>query len=150
MAKQYLLLFLLLGVLSSCFLLRKEFQASRFAYENNGRQVSVPLLVPRGFQRQERVDTAGVALQTFYYAGGAVLYVAHLKDTSYQLQAIDARLHQPRVDFLGARVFKGMDKNELFYREVQQGNLRVGYRLVPKATELVFDSATNYVAMQLR
>lgn len=150
MKKNYALYLLLLFLLSACFFRRNDFKPSQFTYSANGQDYAVPLMVPKGFQRQERVDTAGIALQTFYYPGGQVFYVAHLRDTTFQLQAIDERLHQPRVHFLGGRVFKGIDKNELFYREIQQGNLRIGYRLVPKGAELLFDSVTNYAAMQIR
>lgn len=149
MIRIYPLFLVFLFILPACFL-RKDFRASQFTFDANGQSQTVPLIVPRGFTKQERTDTAGIALQTFYYPGGPVFYVAHLKDTSFQLQTIDERLHQPRVHFLGGRVFKGMDKDELFYREIQQGNLRFGYRLVPKAVELHFDSATNFAAMQMR
>jgi hypothetical protein len=149
MVKRYVPLLLLLFLLSACFL-RKDFKASQVTFNSNGQSLTVPLIVPKGYTRQERTDTAGIALQTFYYPGGPVFYIAQLRDTSFQLQAINERLHQPRVGFLGGRVFKGIDKNELFYREIQQGNLRIGYRLVPKSSELLFDSATNYAALQRR
>lgn len=150
MVRKYVPFLLPLFFFSACFLRGKPYRTSQITFDSNGQALTVPLIVPRGYTKQERIDTAGVALQTFYYPGGPVFYVAHLRDTAYQLQAIDERLHQPRVHFLGGRVFKGIDKNELFYREVQQGNLRIGYRLVPKSVELLFDSATNYAALQRR
>lgn len=138
-----------LCLLSACFLRRNHFKPAQFTYTANERANVVPLLVPKGFQRQERVDTAGIALQTFYYPGGSVFYVAHLQDTSLQIQEINERVHQPKVQFVGGKVFKGIDNNELFYREIQKGNLRIGYRYVPASVELLFDSVTNYAAIQL-
>jgi hypothetical protein len=150
MMKQYILSLLPLLLLSACFLRRKEYQATQFTYTRNGQVYSIPLVVPKGFQRQERVDTAGVTLHTFYYPYGAMLYAAYLQDTMIELQPFDKRLHQPRSDYPSAFIYKGQDADERFYREIRQGNLRFGYRLVPRATELLFDSATNYAALQRR
>lgn len=145
--KHAILFFVAAVLLSSCFL-RRDYRASRFNFEREGQTVSIPLIVPKGFQRQERVDTAGISLQTFYYPNGAILYSAYLKDSAMQLQSINEKVHQPRVHFLGGQVYKGVDGNELFYREIRQGNLRFGYRLVPPSVELQFDSATNYASLQ--
>jgi hypothetical protein len=139
---------LLIGV-SSCFLF-KEYRRSQFSYSNNGQTVVMPLVVPKGFSRQERTDTAGISLQTFYYPNGAVLYTAYLADTAYELQSFNKRLHQPQIHRLGGLVYKAQDEKELFYREIRQGHLRFGYRQVPGAFELQFDSATNHASLQRR
>ncbi|HEX8316004.1 MAG TPA: hypothetical protein VF609_13475 [Flavisolibacter sp.] len=108
----------------------------------------MPLIVPRGFVKQERRDTAGVSLQTFYYPGGAIMYAAYLADTTFEIQPFSKTSHQPLVHRLGGLVFKGQDENELFYREIRQGNLRFGYRGVPSLNEDFFDSATNFASLQ--
>ncbi|NTS42705.1 hypothetical protein HRG84_17530 [Flavisolibacter sp. BT320] len=145
--RSFIAVFMLLAVLSSCFLF-KEYKRSEFTYSRNGTTTSLPLVVPRGFVKTEEVDTAGVLLKTFYYENGAVLYAAYVNDTATSLQPIDARLHEPQYHRLGGLVYKGQDANELFYREIRQGNLRFGYRLVPSAWELLFDSATNHASLQ--
>lgn len=148
MMKQHTLFLLPLLLLSACFLRRKDYRATQFTYTQNGQAYSVPLVVPKGFQRQERVDTAGVTFHAFYYPYGAVLYAAFLQDTMTELQGFDKRMHQPRNHYPNGFVYKGQDADERFYREIRQGNLRFGYRLVPGAVELLFDSATNFASLQ--
>lgn len=110
----------------------------------------MPLVVPKGFVRQSRTDTAGISLQSFEYPGGAVLYAAYLKDTSVELQSFDKRIHQPLQHRLGGQVYKGQDSNDRFYREIRQGRLRFGYRNVSDVQEGFFDSATNHASLQRR
>lgn len=141
------LVFILTVLLTSCFLL-KDYKPSRFSYTQEGQAASIPLVIPRGYVKEERKDTAGITLQTYRYPGGALLYAAYLTDTLVQLQPFDTSLHQPRVHRLGGLVYKGQDENELFYREIRQGHLRFGYRLVPEAHESLFDSATNFASLQ--
>jgi hypothetical protein len=138
---------LLFFSLGSCFLFR-EYRETQFSYSGNGQASVIPLVVPKGFSRQERTDTAGIALQTFHYPNGAILYTAYLADTTYELQPFDSRLHQPQIHRLGGLVYKGQDDKELFYREIRQGHLRFGYRKVPSGVELLFDSATNFASLQ--
>ena len=142
--------FILLLFISACIFRKEYYKASQFTFNRNGQAVTVPLVVPKGFTRQEKADTAGVMLQTFYYPNGAMLYAAFLQDTMMELQPFDKRLHQPHVHRLGGMVYKGQDADELFYREIRQGNLRFGYRLVPRSAELLFDSATNHASLQRR
>lgn len=137
----------LLVALSACFW-AKEYRKSQFTYTRNGQAVFIPLVVPKGYVKQEKSDTAGVSLQTFYYPNGALFYTAYLSDTLMELQPFDKRMHQPQIHRLGGWVYKGQDANELFYREIRQGNLRFGYRLVPEDLELQFDSATNHASLQ--
>lgn len=139
--------FILATAFSSCFFF-KDYKKTSFTYSQNGTATTVPLVVPRGFVKVENVDTAGVLLKTFYYDNGALMYAAYVDDTTTLLQPIDKRLHEPQYHQLGGLVYKGQDRNELFYREIQQGRLRFGYRLVPSAWELLFDSATNHASLQ--
>ncbi|RYF81377.1 MAG: hypothetical protein EON98_12440 [Chitinophagaceae bacterium] len=146
MQKNFLLLLVVVSV-SSCFLFR-DYKKTNFRYSANGQSSSLPIIAPKGFVKQERIDTAGISMQTFYYPGGAILYAAYLADTSYTLQPINERIHQPLIHRLGGLVYKGQDSNELYYREIRQGNLRFGYRGVPSVNESYFDSATNYASLQ--
>lgn len=110
----------------------------------------MPLIVPRGYTKQERSDTAGISLQTFQYPDGAIIYAAYLTDTTYELQPFNKTTHQPLIHRLGGLVYKRQDGNALFYREIRQGNLRFGYRGVPSLNEGFFDSATNFASLQKR
>jgi hypothetical protein len=149
MSSRIVLFFLLSSALSACFLAR-EYKQKQFTYTDNGRSVTLPLVVPRGYLKEEKKDTAGITLQTFYYPGGAMLYAAYLQDTGFAIQPFKESLHQPQVHRLGGLVFKGQDEDDLYYREIRQGNLRFGYRLVPEAVELQFDSATNFASLQYK
>jgi hypothetical protein len=148
MIRSFALYLFLLVAVSACFLRRNPYKTSQFTYVRNGQAVSQPLVVPKGFIKEEKTDTAGVSLHSFYYPYGAILYTAYLQDTMMELQTFDKRMHQPRVHRVGGQVYKGQDEKELYYREIRQGNLRYGYRLVPGAVELLFDSATNYASLQ--
>lgn len=131
----------------ACFLAREYKQAS-FSYTANGQLASMPLIVPKGYVKEERIDTTGVMMHLFRYANGAFLYAAYVPDTTAQLQAINKSLHQPVGGPQGGLVYKGIDENDLFYREIRRGPLRFGYRNVPESVELRFDSATNFAARQ--
>lgn len=135
--------------LSSCFLF-KDYRKKEFSYTNNGRTQSLPILVPKGFVKEEMSDTAGIKLYTYQYPGGAVLYAAHLTDTTYELQAFNKDVHRPLSLAQGGRVYKGQTANGLFYREIRQGTWRFGYKDVPRVNESYFDSATNYASWQKR
>jgi hypothetical protein len=102
----------------------------------------------KGFIKEEKLDTAGVMLHTFLLSLRRHVICAFLRDTLMELQAFDKRMHQPRVHVRGGQVYKGQDEKELYYREIRQGNLRFGYRLVPGSVELLFDSATNFASLQ--
>ncbi len=134
-------------ILPSCFLF-KDYKKKGLVYNENGQSKSATILVPKGFLKQESVDTAGVTIHTYYYTGGAILYTAYLTDTTTELQPIDKTIHQPLYHRLGGLVYKGQDDKSLYYREIQQGHLRFGYRFVPEVLEFQFDSATNYASLQ--
>ena len=142
-----LFLFLTVIILSSCFLF-KDYKKKEFAYNVNGQNAVLPLIVPKGYSKAERRDTAGISLYVFTYPGGSYFYAAHLQDTTYELQSINKKNHQPLVHRLGGQVYKGQDQNDLFYREIRQGAFRFGYRFVDPYSELQFDSATNFASLQ--
>ena len=145
--KRFLPLFFLPGVFLSKNV-SKNYRKKEFSYQANGNSTVLPIIVPRGYAKEERKDTAGISLYVFYYPQGYYLYAAHLVDTSYELQAINKSRHQPLIHRLGGQVYKGQDRNELFYHEIRQGNLRFGYRNVPGYLEFEFDSATNFASLQ--
>ncbi|WP_121352175.1 hypothetical protein [Flavisolibacter nicotianae] len=145
---QFRFLFLwLIFLFSSCFLV-KDYKQKQFTYTTDGRAVHLPMVVPKGYVKEEKKDTAGITLQSFTYPGGALLYAAYLTDTTFEIQPFDTALHQPQIHRLGGWVYKGQNEDDLFYREIRQGHLRFGYRLVPQSKELAFDSATNYLSLQ--
>lgn len=140
--------FIFLFVLAGCIFQKERYKPAQFSYTQDGRDMRLPMVVPKGFNRQEKTDTAGVLLHTFYYPNGAMLYAAYVQDTLTELQPFDKRMHQPQVHRLGGLVYKGQDEKELYYREIRQGALRFGYRNVPGTVELQFDSATNFASLQ--
>ena len=134
-------------LLASCFLFR-DYKQTSFAYSQNGQPASMPLVVPKGFVKQERLDTAGVILQTYHYPDGAMLYAAYLNDTTFEIQPFNKANHQPLIHRLGGLVYKGQDSALSFFREIRQGNMRFGYRGVSSDREGLFDSSTNHASLQ--
>lgn len=132
---------------ASCFLF-KDYKKKEFSFIQNGQTRTLSLLVPKGYVKEEARDTAGILLYSFRYPGGALLYAAYLSDTTYELQAFDRSVHQPKPIGLNGLAYKGQDSTENFYREIREGNFRFGYRSVSRADEVHFDSATNYAAMR--
>jgi hypothetical protein len=142
------LLCLLPILLASCFLFR-DYKKKEFSYSRNGQAVVMPLVVPKGFVKEERMDTAGITMHSFHYPGGATLYAAYLADTTFEIQPFNKAIHQPLIHRLGGVVYKGQDKGLRFFREIRQGNMRFGYRGVPSLNEGFFDSSTNHASLQL-
>lgn len=140
-------LLLLTTALNACFLF-KDYKKKEFAYTQNAQAQILPIIVPKGYVKEEAKDTAGIRLYTFHYPDGALLYAAYLTDTTYELQSFNKALHQPKPIGINGLVYKGQDADDLFYREIRQGNLRFGYRNVPAIHETYFDSATNYAVLQ--
>ncbi|MDB5205998.1 MAG: hypothetical protein JWR72_1073 [Flavisolibacter sp.] len=147
--RSIILLLFISTALYSCFLF-KDYRKKEFVYSRNGQTAALPIIVPKGYLKQETADTAGVTLHTFYYTGGAILYAAFLTDTTAELQPIYRVDHQPQIHRLGGLVYKGQDESNLYYREIRQGPFRFGYRFVPEILEFQFDSATNFASLQKR
>lgn len=134
-------------LLASCFLFR-DYKKASFAYSINGQPATMPLVVPKGYVKENRLDTAGITMQTFHYPGGAVLYAAYLADTTSEIFPFNKAVHQPLLHRLGGLVYKGQDSSLLFFREIRQGNMRFGYRGVASDSEGLFDSSTNHASLQ--
>jgi hypothetical protein len=134
-------------LLASCFLFR-DYKKTTFTYNRNGQLNMMPLVVPKGYTKQERIDTAGVSMQTYHYPDGAVLYAAFLNDTTYEIQPFNKSVHQPLTHRLGGLVYKGQDSALSFFREIRQDNMRFGYRGVSSGNEGLFDSSTNHASLQ--
>lgn len=140
--------FLCLVLLSSCFLFR-DLKGERFTYNANGQVHSLPIRVPRGFDREKlERDSAGNTTQFFYYSNGTVFYTAHVVDTAKQLQVIDYARNIPLPHKDGGWIFKGMDSNERYWREIRLANYKFGYTNVPRSLEHDFDEALNYNSLQ--
>lgn len=148
MKKSLVILCIATGV-SSC-LVFSPYTRTGFTYNQGARTYTLPVVVPRGFTREKtEIDSSGNTILSYTYGNGAWFYVAHLEDTTAQLQAIPEGESWPQI-FLpnGALVFKGMDSAHLYWREIRRKDLRFGYRFVPGAWESRFDSATNYGMVQ--
>lgn len=132
-----------LVILCSCSPVRQR----SFTYSDGGEERSVNVLVPRGYRKETKAtDAAGNTVARWDY-GKAVFYVAYLRDSNFLLQPIDTAMNIPRIsDATGALVFKGQDKQSLYWREVRQPPFRVGYQFVAPEQEYNFDSASNYAA----
>jgi hypothetical protein len=139
---------LCLLALSSCFAPR-GFRQERFVYNVNGHMHNMRLLVPRGFDRTrlER-DSAGNTARFYYYRNDMVFYAAHLTDTAKQYQPIDYSRNLPLPHNRSGWIFKGMNPDERYWREIRVANYKFGYINVPRSREREFDEALNRASLQ--
>ena len=140
-----LFLFLIITVfLSSCFLFG-NFRRSSFSYTGNGTSQTVPLVVPKGYNKIERqTDTSTGNEEIYYrYPGKAVLYFVVAKDTTKEYQQINYELNVPQPIYTG-RFYKGIDSSHLYWRETRLGSYRAGYYNIGRGNDGEFDSAVNY------
>jgi len=106
---------------------------------------TVAIIVPKGFKREEKItDSLGNQGVIYHYLGGAEFYVlyAPLADN---YQVFDTALHIPKPFLQGGLFFKGIDSTERWWREAQPPSFRIGYRNVSSESEVLFDSAVNYL-----
>lgn len=148
MKKNLLFLFLTIAF-SSCFLFSK-YRRTEFSYDEGSQTHTIPIVVPKGFEKERtEVDSSGNTILSYTYKNKVLFYVAHLNDTNTHLQPINDSDNIPRIDLAtGALVYKGLDSEHLYWREVRRNDLRFGYRFVPKELESRFDSVTNYGMIQ--
>ena len=135
---------------SSCFLFPK-FRKDTFEYNAAGQAAAMALVIPKGFKSEETVtDSFGAQIKSYTYSDGTVLYFAQMKDTVSMIRMIDTAQHIPEMHTLGGVMYKGVDKNYTFWREVRRGYFRAGYRNVSVTVEQQFDSAVNYATERVR
>lgn len=148
--KKYAILLFLFSLLNSCFLFSK-YRRTDFTYDVGAQSFAIPIVVPKGYSRERtEVDSSGNTILSYTYGNNAIFYVAHMEDTSVQIQPIPEPENIPRIALeTGAVIYKGIDADQLLWREIRQNNLRVGYRFVPRELESRFDSATNYAVVRL-
>ena len=139
-----LFLFLSFAVLAgSCRI--SQYKRKDFSYTEGEKMYTIPVIVPRGYARQQtQVESSGNTVTRYFY-GEAQFYVAHMADTGSRVNPFREEEHIPRLaPATGALVYKGLDSLNQYWREVRQKSLWMGYRRVPKHLEARFDSATNY------
>jgi hypothetical protein len=148
--KSCAVIFFLLVILNSCFLFSK-YKRIDFTYNEGSQLRSVPVVVPKGFTKEKtEVDSSGNTILSYSYDGNAFFYIAHMADSSVHIQPIAEEDNIPRIALTtGAIIYKGVDADNLLWKEVRQNDLRVGYRFVSKDLESRFDSATNYAVVHL-
>lgn len=129
---------------TSCTLLR-GYKKREFIYTVNNQPQRAVLLVPKGYGKETIItDSAtGNKEQVYTYGGGMLLYFVQAVDTTKLYQFIDTTNHIPKLFPTGGLVYKGMDENGLYWREIRKDNFRAGYRGVSVALETKFDSALN-------
>jgi hypothetical protein len=133
--------------LSSCFLF-SPYRKVDFTYQDGSASKTVTMVVPKGYRKSESIkDSLGNTVRLFSYRK-ARFYLGYLVDTNTTIQPIIEGDNIPRISLTtGALIYKGMDAEEEFWREVRQKHLVAGYQHVPKSRETRFDSATNYLVV---
>lgn len=138
-----IILFLLLCHCASCFSFPKLGKHS-FDYNVAGRAAYIAVMLPKGFKTGETItDSSGAQVKRYTYGDGAELYFARMRDTFTMIRSIDTSRHIPGITLRGATMYKGIEKDYTFWREVRKGFFRVGYRNVTVPVEPRFDSAVN-------
>jgi hypothetical protein len=145
--KLFLFLYIVV-VFSSCFLFR-DLKKDRFSFEENGVRTSYNVVIPKGFKRKEtKADATGNIAQFYYYADGAVLYFAKVKDTTMQYQPINYEENIPK-ELYNTIYFKGIDPDyDHYWRETRFGNYKAGYLRVEGDEDWKFDSSINYFSLR--
>ncbi len=137
--------FLLIVLILSCSPFR--FKKRQFVFDGANGDQAVALRIPVGYTREEiKMDSAGNKEQFYYYRNGAFFYISRLEQPINPLQRIDQENNIPLEIPKGGLIFKGVLPGPLFWREIRLDSFRIGYRNVPRASEIVFDSATNFAA----
>jgi hypothetical protein len=136
---------LLIVILPSCFLF-KDYKRRTFTYTNaEGQSADVPIIVPKGFKREERVkDSLGHEGVLYHYSNDARFYIVHYPDSGSYV-AIDTSMHIPQLHKQGGIFYKGIDSTKRWWREAQPPSFRIGYLNINRAHEVLFDSAVNYL-----
>jgi len=140
-----ILIILLLALLQSC-LSQKEHVRRNFSYKDDmGVSRDIPVIVPKGYTRQEiRLLDNGILEQVYHYRNGSLMFFAYMPRGGDYLP-IDTAYHIPQPQYQGGIFYKGTGIGEYWWREAQINALRVGYTKVPSDYEWRFDSAVNYV-----
>ena len=144
-----LILLALLLFATSCSLL-SGFNKRKFHYEaSNQQSQTLTLLIPRGYvQEKIAIDSAGNKEQVYHYSNGTILYFVQTIDTLKPYQPIIEENSIPLPHPHGGWIYKGIDSNNLYWREIRQGYFRFGYRFVPTNSEIKFDSVLNFISSQ--
>lgn len=133
-----------LATLPSCFLFR-DYKRRPFSYtDTSGNTTTVAAIVPKGFKRQEAINDSINQGVVYHYLSGAEFYILYTtRDSNYY--TFDTSLHIPQPHIQGGIFYKGIDSTERWWREAQPPSFRVGYRNVNSESEVLFDSAVNYL-----
>jgi hypothetical protein len=138
-------LLLLLGM-ESCFLFR-DYKRREFSFMRTGDSMAttVAIIVPKGFKSEEKIaDSLGRQGVAYHYLDGAELYIV-FDPLGDNFQVFDTVGHIPQPYLQGGVFYKGIDSTKRWWREAQPPFFRIGYRNVTSESEVLFDSAVNYV-----
>lgn len=142
---KFFLLAVLFGI-SSCALFN-DFKKREFEYGPEARS-KFEIIIPKGWSKKDiGLDSAGYKEQFYTYTNGSMLYFVRAADTTKIYQQFDTSRHIPLIHPKGGLIYKGIDPNGLYWREIKINEFRFGYKGVPTETEVRFDSALNYAAL---
>lgn len=136
-------------VFCSCSLFAPKFHSTTFNYNSVAGVRTAPIIAPAGFNKVERSDDGAGNYGVLYHYGAAKYFVVFLQDTAAFALNIDTSVNQPLDHPDGGQVYKGIDANSNFWRELKKQHLRVGYENVPKSMEGAFDQASNVTSRNL-
>ena len=119
-----------------------------FEYWAEGDKKTVLLHVPSPFAEKKMIlDTTGGKELFYYYANGALFYVARSVTWPTENQAFIDDL-RPSSSGQDQFSFTGKDKTGLFWKEIRVEGFRFGYTYVSAAQKARFEQAINSIRIR--
>jgi hypothetical protein len=120
----------------------------QFEYWNEGDKKIVLLHVPSPFAEKKMIlDTTGGKELFYYYANGALFYVARSVSWPTENQSFIDDL-RPSSSGQDQFSFTGKDKTGLFWKEIRVEGFRFGYTYVTAAQKARFEQAINSIRIR--
>jgi hypothetical protein len=141
------LFFLMFFLIASCSVI-DDFNRKEFTYEGKEREHKLVLHIPRGYKEEKKMlDTAGGKEQFYYYSNGALIYFTNKVSWPTENDSIIRQMKPVSTDG-ESFVYRGMDKDGLYWKEIRHESFRFGYSYVPKSNIDRFEKAVNTVRMR--
>jgi hypothetical protein len=119
-----------------------------FEYWNEGEKKTVLIQVPSPFADKKMIlDTTGGKELYYYYANGALFYVARSVSWPTENQAFIDKL-RPSLREQNQFSFTGKDETGLFWKEIRVEGFRFGYTYVSTAQKARFEQAINSIRIR--
>ena len=119
-----------------------------FEYWNEGDRKTVLIHVPSPYAEKKMIlDTTGGKELFYYYANGALFYIARSVSWPTENQAFIEYLRASSSE-KNSFSFTGKDETGLFWKEIRVEDFRFGYTYVSSAQKARFEQAINSIRIR--